>query len=73
MHGTDTQDDDDATTTQDDTAHPQPYEQLLAGWIVGAARLCNASDSHPSKPHSLNVAPASEMMSNSLSLCSRGF
>jgi len=53
--------------------HPQPYEQLLAGWIVGTAGLCNASNSHPSKPHSPNIAPESEMMSNSSSLCSRGF
>jgi len=72
MHGMDTWDDDNATMTLDDT-HPQPYEQLLTGWIMGTAGLCNVSNSHPSKPHSPNIAPESEMMSNSLSLCSRGF
>jgi len=69
MHGMDTQDDNDATMTQDGTTPtPQPYEQLLTEWIVGVASLCNVSNSHPSKPHSLNVAPASKMMSNCLSL-----
>ena len=35
---------------------------------MGVAILSNASDSHPFKPHFPNVAPASEMTSNSLSL-----
>ena len=73
MHGMTTQDDDDDNDPGRYRTHPQPYEQLLTGWIVGAARLCNASNSHPSQPHSPNVAPAGEMMSNSSSLCIRGF
>jgi len=47
MHGMDTQDDDDPWHTEQHHTHPQPYKQLLTGWIVGAAGLSNVSDSHP--------------------------
>ena len=67
----------------DDTQHPSPcHEQLLVGWILGAAQ-CESPPWSPGLSQSLrggglsptthNAAPVSHKLSHCLTVCNRGF